>query len=158
MSVFLILLVIAAVVAFAVLRSGETLRFETSAEPHRVIMASVGIVAAKRHWQTIGQTDRGASFRYHRGPNKLVALILLFCFLIPGIVYIVLAGKHESLMVNIDGATAGMAVVQVTSNGFRGKAAGRALRRQVSLPAGSLGGEAPLLTSAPEVSLPSGEA
>ncbi len=32
-----------------------------------------------------------------------------------------------------------MTVVQVTSNGFRGKGAGRALQRQVSVPARALG-------------------
>ncbi len=139
MSVLIILILIAAVVAFFVLRSGEALRFETSADPHRVIMAAVGIVGAKRRWQTMSQSTHGANFQYHKGPNVLIALILLLCFLVPGIVYILLAGKRESLVVNVDSATAGMTVVQVTSNGHRGKVAGRALRRQVSLPAGSLG-------------------
>jgi hypothetical protein len=32
-----------------------------------------------------------------------------------------------------------MTVVQITSNGFRGKAAGRDLKRQVGIPAGALG-------------------
>jgi hypothetical protein len=90
----------------------------------------------------MAQGPHGANFQYHKGPNVLVALVLLLCFLIPGIVYILLAGKRESLIVNIDSATAGMTVVQVTSNGFRGKGAGRALRRQVSVPAGALGGAA----------------
>lgn len=139
MSVLIVLILIAAVVAFFVLRSGENLRFETSADPHRVVMAAVGIVGAKRRWQTMAQSDHGANFQYHKGPKVLVAIILLLCFLIPGIVYVLLAGKRESLVVNIDSGTAGMRVVQVTSNGFRGKAAGRALQRQVSMPAGALG-------------------
>jgi hypothetical protein len=139
MSVLIVLILLAAVVAFFMLRSGEALRFETSADPHRVIMTAVGIVGAKRRWQTMSQSDHGANFQYHKGPNVLVALILLICFVIPGIVYILLAGKRESLVVSIDSATAGMTVVQVTSNGYRGKAAGRALRRQVSLLVGSLG-------------------
>lgn len=148
MSALIILILIAAAVAFFVLRSGETLRFETSADPHRVIMAAVGIVGAKRRWQTMGQDNHSATFQYRKGPNLLFAIILLLCFLIPGIVYILLAGKRESLVVNIDSATAGMTVVQVTSNGYRGKSAGRALRRQVSLPAGSLGtGNVPELTA-----------
>jgi hypothetical protein len=142
MSVLIVLILIAAVVAFFALRSGETLRFETSADPHRVIMSAVGIVGAKRRWQTMSQSSHGANFQYHKGPNVLVAIVLLVCFLIPGIVYVLLAGKRESLVVNIDSATAGMTVVQVTSNGYRGKAAGRALQRQASLPAGSLGAAA----------------
>lgn len=142
MSTLIVLILIAAVVAFFMLRSGENLRFETSADPHRVVMAAVGIVGAKQRWQTMAQGPHGANFQYHKGPNVLIALILLLCFLIPGIVYILLAGKRESLIVSIDAGTAGMTVVQVTSNGFRGKGAGRALRRQVSVPAGALGGAA----------------
>jgi Ca2+/Na+ antiporter len=142
MSTLIVLILIAAVFAFFMLRSGENLRFETSSDPHRVVMAAVGIVGAKRRWQTMAQGPHGANFQYHKGPNVLVALVLLLCFLIPGIVYILLAGKRESLVVNIDSATTGMTVVQVTSNGFRGKGAGHALRRQVSLPAGALGSAA----------------
>lgn len=48
MTVLILLVVLAAIVAFFMLRSGETLRFETSTEPHRVVMAAVGIVGAKR--------------------------------------------------------------------------------------------------------------
>jgi hypothetical protein len=148
MSVLIVLILIAAVVAFFILRSGENLRFETSSDPHRVVMTAVGIIGAKRRWQTMAQSDHGANFQYHKGPKVLVAIILLLCFLIPGIVYVLLAGKRESLVLTIDSGTAGMTVVQVTSNGFRGKAAGRALQRQVSVPAGALGtGEAPVLTT-----------
>jgi len=148
MSVLIVLILIAAVIAFFMLRSGETLRFETSADPHRVIMAAIGIVGTKRRWHTMSQSDHGANFQYRKGPNVLVAIILLLCFLIPGIVYIVLAGKRESLVVNVDGATRGMAVVQVTSNGYRGKSAGRTLRGQVSVPPGAVAaGMMPELTS-----------
>ncbi len=148
MSVLIALILIAAVVAFFVMRSGENLRFETSSDPHRVIMAAVGIVGAKRRWQTMAQSDHGANFQYHKGPNVLVAIVLLLCFVIPGIVYVLIAGKRESLVLTIDSGTAGMTVVQITSNGFRGKAAGRALQRQVAVPAGAFGtGEAPALTT-----------
>jgi hypothetical protein len=131
--VFSILLILAAsVVAFFVWRSGENLRFETPSDPRRVVMAAVAIVATKRHWQVLTQGNDGASFRYHRGPNPLLALVLLFFFVVPGIVYILLAGKRESLVLNIYDDKAGGAVAQLTSNGFRGKSAGRALARQVS--------------------------
>lgn len=142
MSALIVLVLIAAVVAFFMLRSGENLRFETSSDPHRVVMAAVAIVGAKRRWEIVAQSDRSVTFKYHKRPKIMVAIILLLCFLIPGIVYVLLAGKRESLIVNIDSSTAGMTVVQITSNGFRGKAAGRALQRQVSVPAGALGAEA----------------
>jgi hypothetical protein len=147
MPVLIVLVLIASVVAFFMLRSGENLRFETSSDPHRVVMAAVGIVGAKRRWEIMAQGDHSGNFNYHRRPKILVAIILLLCFVIPGIVYVLLAGKRESLVVNIDAGTAGMTVVQVTSNGFRGKAAGRALQRLVSVPAGALGaGGTPVLT------------
>ena len=36
----------------------------------------------------MAQGPHGANFQYHKEPNVLLALILLLCFLIPGIVYI----------------------------------------------------------------------
>ena len=93
-----LLVLIASIVVFFLLRSGENLRFESSSDPRRIVMAAVAIVATKRHWQVMAQSDAGASFRYHRRPKALVAVVLLFFFLIPGIVYMLLAGKRESLV------------------------------------------------------------
>lgn len=138
MLTLMILIAIGAIVAFFVLRAGENRRFETSADPHRVVMAAVGVVGSRRHWQTLHQSEHGVQFQYQRRPSVIVAVILLLFFLIPGIVYVLLAGKRESLVVGIDLATNGITVVQVTSNGFRGKNAGRALERQVGLPAGTV--------------------
>lgn len=135
MSVVIILILLAAIVAFFVLRSGESVRFETASEPQQVIMAAVGLIGSKRRWQTLSQESQSVTFRYHKGPNALVAVLLLLCFLIPGILYLVLAGKRESLVLNIRRDTNSRTTVQVTSNGFRGKAAGQALRRQLSVPA-----------------------
>ncbi len=132
-----VLVLATSIVGFLMLRSGENLRFETPSDPRRVVMAAVGIVGTKRHWQVMSQGEDGASFRYHRRPKALVAFVLLLCWLIPGIVYMVLAGKRESLVLNIYRDTAGTTVAQITSNGFRGKAAGRALARQISVPAGA---------------------
>jgi hypothetical protein len=120
------------------LKSGETIRFETSSTPRQVTMGAVGAVSTKRRWQTIGQGDGAANFVYHKGPNKLIALLGLLFMIVPGIVYMVLAGKKEALAVNTDDSTVGMTVVQVVSNGFRGKSAGRAIRSQFGLAAGSL--------------------
>ena len=128
----------AGIVVFLLLRSGENLRFESPSDPRRIVMAAVAILATKRHWQVITQSQDSASFRYHRRPKALVAVLLLFFFLIPGIVYMALAGKRESLLLNIYGDETGMTVAQLSSNGFRGKFAGRALARQVSVRAGTM--------------------
>jgi hypothetical protein len=144
-----LLVLIAGIAAFLFLRSGENLRFESPSDPRRIVMAAVAIVATKRHWQVITQGEDGAGFRYHRRPKALVAIVLLFFFLIPGIVYMVLAGKRESLVLNIYSDEAGMTVAQLSSNGFRGKFAGRALARQVSVRAGTMAmREVPLIDSA----------
>jgi hypothetical protein len=146
MTAVLILIVIAgAIAAYFSLKSGETIRFETSSNPRQVTMAAVSVVAGKRRWQTLSQGDGSANFAYRKGPNMLIALIGLFFFLIPGIVYLVLAGKKEALAVNTDDSTPGMTLVQVSSNGWRGKSAGRALRAQVGLVPGSLAAGSQLL-------------
>jgi len=138
MSWLIVIVVVAAIVAYFMFKRGETIRFETSSNPRQVTMAAVGLVATKRRWQTLAQGDGSANFVYHKGPNKLVALVGLLFFVVPGIIYIVLAGKKEALAVNTDDSVSGMTVVQVASNGFRGKFAGRALRAQLGLAAGSL--------------------
>ncbi len=135
---FSLLTLTASIAVFVLLGSGENLRFESPSDPRRIVMAAVAILATKRHWQVITQSEDGASFRYHRRPRALVAIILLFFFLIPGIVYMALAGKRESLVLNIYSNEAGMTVAQLSSNGFRGKFAGRALARQVSVRAGTM--------------------
>jgi hypothetical protein len=131
MSVLIILMLIAATVALYVMKSGETLRFDAHGAADNVIMAAVGIVGGKRRWQLTSQTERGASFQYRKGPNPVAALILLLCFIIPGILYVVLAGKRESLVVNVGSDPHGNTLVQITSNGFRGKSLGRAVQRRV---------------------------
>jgi hypothetical protein len=137
-GVLFIIAIIAAIAAYVYLKSGETIRFETSSTPRQVTMGAVGLIATKRRWQTIGQGDGAVNFVYQKGANKLIALIGLICFVAPGIVYLVLAGKKEALAVNTDDSTVGMTVVQASSNGWRGKSAGRALRGQFGLAPGSL--------------------
>jgi len=109
MSVIVVLLLIGSVVfLFVRLRSGETLNFATTADPHRAIAALLGLLAAKRRWQTVSQSEHGAHF-----------------------VYIALTRRRESLVVSVGSAGAGT-FVRVASNGPRGKAVGRALRRHVA--------------------------
>lgn len=139
MSVVIVLILIAAIVAFFVLRSGENLRFETSSDPHRVVMAAVGIIGAKRRWQTMAQSDHGANFLVPQETQRAGSHHPAAVFPDPWHRLRAARRQRESLVLTIDSGTAGMTVVQVTSNGFRGKTAGRALQQQVSVPAGALG-------------------
>lgn len=127
------LAVLAAIVALLILvflPGGEILRFETSAAPQEVVHSTISLVGTHRRWATLSQTDSAATFAYQRPPSKLIAFLLLLCFLVPGIVYVALAGKKESLALSTT-KSKGTTVVQATSNGWRGRQAGRALRAQL---------------------------
>jgi hypothetical protein len=135
MSAIVVLFLVALVLVLLVrLRSGETVSFNTTADPQRAMMALHCILGARGRWQTVGQREDEARFECHDGPDMLVALALLFCFLLPGIVYIALTRRRESLVVGFAGTTAETSV-RVSSSGRRGKAAGRALRRHVGFAA-----------------------
>lgn len=135
-SFLFLLILVGCVLAWWKLRSGEALRFETTAQPQQVIMTAVSTVATKRRWATLAQTDNTVTFVYHKGPNKLLAVILFCFFIFPCILYLILAGKKESLSVFVH-AEGGQSLVQATSNGWRGKGAGRALRSQLGVAPGT---------------------
>ena len=112
MSVIVVLLPMAPVVfLFVRLHSGETLSFETTADPQRAIAALLRLLAADRRWQTVSQGEPGAHF-----------------------VHIGLTGRRESLVVSV-GTAGARTLVRVASNGRRGKAVGRALGRRVEFAA-----------------------
>jgi hypothetical protein len=108
MSVIVALLLIASAV-FLVVRVGsdETLSFETTADPHRVITALVGLLATKRRWQTVSQSEHGAHF-----------------------VHVALTRRRQSLLLSVAG-TGDITFVRVAASGRRGRAAARALRHHV---------------------------
>lgn len=135
-GIILLLVLAGTVYAWIKLRSGEALSFETTAAPQQVIMTATSVIGTKRRWAVLAQTDTTATFAYHKGANKLLAVILFFCFIWPCILYLILAGKKESVSVLVH-ANGSQTVVQATSNGWRGKSAGRALRSQLGVAAGT---------------------
>jgi len=128
MTTFIVIVIIVSLIALIVFKRGETMRFETTARTPQILMQANSEVGTKKRWTVVGQTQNNVVFAYQKGPNKLIALILIICFIIPGIVYLVLAGKRESLNVMFDERPDGLILVQATSNGYRGKLAGRSLR------------------------------
>ena len=137
-----------AIYAYTKLRAGEVLRFETSSAPKQVVMTAISVVGNKRRWMTLAQGDGGATFSYHRGANALLKLIAIFCILSlvlagPAIVYLVLAGKKEAMSIATDTVDQ-MTIVQTTSNGWRGKSAGRALKAQMGLAGGTVAAMPPV--------------
>lgn len=146
MEVLVLLVIGGAIAAFVMLRRGEVVRFETTAVQQQVIMAAVGILASKRRWNTLSQSESSANFTYQRGANKLLLVFLLLFFIVPGIVYWVLSGRKEAVAITTEATGPSMTVVQISSNGWRGKSAGRALRSQVGLAPASVASVAPTQT------------
>src|SRR5688500_16208482 len=97
MGTLITLVFIGAVVAFFVMRRGEALRFETHAFPGQVVMAATATIAVGKRWSVAHQSEYSVTFTYVKPPSKLIALIGLMFFFVPGLVYLVLAGKHETL-------------------------------------------------------------
>lgn len=135
-TLLFLLVVVGSIIAYVMLRRGELLRFQTSAAPQEVINTTLSLVATRRRWATVGTTETSATFSYHRGPRPLVAIPLFLLFIIPGILYLVLAGKRESLSVT-GSPQGGATTVQIASNGWRGKGAGRELRSQLGVAPGA---------------------
>jgi hypothetical protein len=136
MSFFILLVFVGAIVALVMLRRGEAARFETQAAPSQVIMAATAAVGTGKRWSVTHQTDTSVTFTYVKKPSKLIALFLLLFFVVPGIVYLVLAGKKETLSFLIDRST-GNSIVQATSNGYKGKFAARSVRQQLAVATGT---------------------
>jgi hypothetical protein len=152
---FILLVVIAAIAALVVLRKGEAARFETQAAPSQVIMAATAAVGTGKRWSVTHQTDNSVTFNYVKKPSKLIALIGILFFFVPGVVYLMLAGKKETLSFMIDRST-GNTIVQATSNGYKGKAAARGVRQQLAVAVGTsaTSAHAPSLTQGQPVQLP----
>jgi hypothetical protein len=141
LELVVLLALLAGAVALAGGRGG-VLRFETSASPQEVISAAITLVGTHRRWATLAHTDVAATFSYHRPPSKLIAFLLLLCFVVPGIVYLVLAGKRESLSIATS-LRADRTAVQATASGWRGRRASRELDRQL----GAVAAQATIETS-----------
>jgi hypothetical protein len=130
-GLLIILVIVASVIAWFVLRRGEVLRFETMSAPAEVIHSAISNIGTGRRWAVLANDQTSATFQYHKRPSKLIAFILFWFFIIPSIIYLVLAGKRESLAVSTSERPAGGTMVQIVSNGWRGKSAGRRVQRQL---------------------------
>ena len=111
------------------------MRFVTTSRPEQVTMTAVAEVASKRRWTTLTQGAGTVTFSYYKGPNKLLVFLLIIVVIsIPlAILYIILARKHESLSVYAHASDGNVTQVQITSNGWRGKSASRAIRNRLAV-------------------------
>lgn len=152
-----VVFLVAAVVGLVLLLRGEKLRFETTCTPQQVAMAAVGEVGTKRRWTTLTQGHGTVTFSYYKRPSCLLVLLLVvFIVSIPlAILYFILGTKRESLSVYADDSNPGATQVQITSNGHRGKSAGRAIRAQLAVGIGTgfvlqQGSDTPAVSAPPQ--------
>lgn len=97
-----------------------------------VAQVPVGTASLRSSWMPAGHAERSASFVYKRRPSILLAFLLLWLFVVPGILYIVFGGKSQTLQVDIlstpgEGAT----LVQVASTGGVARRRGRKFLDQI---------------------------
>ena len=101
-----------------------------------------GTASFRSSWMPAGHSDRSASFVYKRRPSILLALFLLCLFIVPGIVYLALGGKNQTLQVDaLGGGANGMTTVQIAASGGTARRRGRRFLNQV---------QAHTLTAGPE--------
>ena len=137
-----IVIILLLLVGLAVVRlkasGGKLVRYETAGSPHQVLLTAVSVLGQRRDWHLVGQNAEGATVRFKRGPNFLVALVLLCFFLLPGVLYLITARKQESMVIMVSRSQSGGTLMQVTANGPYGKAARRTLCRQMGLSSAGL--------------------
>ncbi len=107
-----------------------------------------GTASLRSSWMPAGHTDRSASFVYKRRPSILLAFVLLWFFIVPGILYLVFGGKSQTLQVDVLGAEGGMTTVQVAASGALTRRRGRRFLSQVQ--------DRALATTASPAPLPTG--
>ena len=140
---------------YVVMRQGEILRFETLATPDEVMMTGVGQVGTARGWATVTQTPSNVALSYVRTPNILVAVLLFMtCVGIPAAaVYWQILSKKESLNIMMGDSPTGNTRIQITSNGWKGKRAGQAVRDAIGVAPGTtvseVANETPAIPGAP---------
>lgn len=137
---FLALFIGFPIYAYVNFRKGEVLRFETLASPDEVMMTVVGQIGTGRGWATVTQSPTNVAMTYVRQPNILIAAILFVtCVgIMPAVIYWWLMSKKETLNVMIGNTPTGNTRLQVTSNGWKGKRSGQALRDAVGLAPGAV--------------------
>jgi hypothetical protein len=149
--IIILLACIGSIVAYIQLKKGEIIRFETPSTPQQVIMTSVAQVGTARRWATVSQGDKNAVFSYHRRPSIILTIFFLIFGIIPGVVYWLIRSKRESLNVMIDQSDRGATIVQIVSNGYQGKSAGRAVRDALGVTPGTAAFEATSDGSIPSI-------
>lgn len=117
-----------------------------AALPADIALQTVVQAFTMRGWTVTVQGVGFAAFAKHKNANWLIAIILLLFFIVPGIVYLVLAGRTLTASVNTNMAGPETSSVRLVTNmrGFGGKAAVlQALQALPRVPGAGAAGSSP---------------
>lgn len=157
MEALIILLLLGAVAAsvyfVAESRSGSE-AVSVNREPRDIIALAVaqipgGTASMRSSWMPAGHSERSASFVYKRRASILLALFLLICGIIPGIIYIAFGGKNQTLQVDVLSGASELTTVQIAASGGTARRKGQRFLKQL---------QAQTLTASPEAAVLPGEA
>lgn len=132
MSIILILLILAGV-GGAIYYYSETQATKdvkrTTLPPSQIIRQAVQEIGTQRRYVASGHSSDFASFTFKQHANCLIAILLAFLFVIPGILYFLLANRSQSLTINVFPEGDGTTNVQVSASGGETKRRGRRFLR-----------------------------
>jgi len=112
-------------------KQGQAVAFLSSATMDEVILQVSGIVNSRKDWHTTSISENSATFECVTKPSGCLAILLLWLFVVPGIVYLVNGGKMESLTLHVS-EEGSLQRVQVSTSGIQGNEALHSIQRSLA--------------------------
>jgi len=101
----------------------------TTLPASQIMRQAIQEIGAERKWTATGHSQDFANFSINRRASCLVAILLAFFWIIPGVLYMLLGGKTQTLSLNIFPEPDGTNTVQASSSGGEAKRRGRRFLR-----------------------------
>jgi hypothetical protein len=130
-SLLLALAVIAGVVYYFAVVRGAKQSITTPWQPAQVLRQAVQEIGAERKWVVTGHTQDYATFTRAGTKSCALGCLLLWLFFIPGVLYLVFAGKSQVLTVSVFRELDGTTTVQLSANGGQAAARGRRFLKHI---------------------------
>jgi hypothetical protein len=124
-ALVLILAVVAGVAYYVAVVRGAKQSITTPWQPSQVLRQAVQEIGAERKWVVTGHTQDYATFTRAGTKSCALGCLLLWLFFIPGVLYLVFAGKSQVLTVSVFRELDGTTTVQLSASGGQAAARGR---------------------------------